>query len=177
MIDELETPSGTFIGDTRVYVTASGSQIDAILRCPDRATFDAVALLVGLTYEETQTVVIDEETGETEEQKTGNILVAKGLEIDHLGPVTITPGIYDDEGNPITAPVTDPRHHVNFRLTPPASEQLDENGNPRWHEWALAWSLNGTDDPTINAAEQAKVLHDIALIDPLSIKTPSRVFL
>jgi hypothetical protein len=173
----MEQPQGTFINDTRVFVTASGSQVDAILRCPDRATFDAVALMVGLTYEETETVVIDEETGETAEQPTGNILVAKGVEIDHIGPVTITPGTYDAEGNELTAPVMDTRHHVNFRLMPPASERLDENGNLRWHEWALAWTTQGTDDPAVNAAEQAKVLHDIALINPLSIKTPSRVFL
>ena len=37
--------------------------------------------------------------------------------------------------------------------------------------------MQGDNDTNPNAAEQAKILHDITLIDPDTISSPSRVFL
>jgi hypothetical protein len=89
----------------------------------------------------------------------------------------LTPAVLDGDGNETTPAVFDTRHHVNFRLAPPASERLDEHGDPRWWQWALAWTMQGDNDTNPNAAEQAKILHDITLIDPDTISSPSRVFL
>jgi hypothetical protein len=35
--------------------------------------------------------------------------------IDEIGPIITTPGVYDEEGNEITPPVWDNRHHVNIQ--------------------------------------------------------------
>lgn len=34
-----------------------------------------------------------------------------------IGPVTVTPGVYDDDGAEITPPVIDARFHANMRCT------------------------------------------------------------
>jgi hypothetical protein len=36
--------------------------------------------------------------------------------LDRIGPVTITPGVYDENLNEITAPVIDDAYHVNLRI-------------------------------------------------------------
>lgn len=163
------------INGQEAFVKVTGDMVDAIVRAPDRETFEQVARSVELYYEVMETVV-DEETGETSKVGTGEWRVGKGVNIDHLGPVVITPGTYDEDGNEITAPVLDDRHHVNIRLAPPATEKLDANGNPKWHDWAVAWTQNGQPDSDVNATEEAKVYAQVALIDPGSIKTPTRVW-
>lgn len=143
------------------FVAVSGGYVDAVVRATDLAAFEAAAKVAELLYQD----------------NSGEWVAARGLNIDHIGPVEITPGTYDADGNEITVPVMDTRHHVNIRLGPPATERVDEQGNLKWHKWALAWTQNGTDDTQVNAAEQAKVLMDVALIDPDTINTPSRVWL
>ena len=167
---------GTEENPVMVFVAVPGGFVDAIVRAADRATFDAAAKAAGLMYEITE-MITDPETGETTEQGTGEWAIARGVEISPLGPVTITPGTYDAEGNEITPPVVDARHHANIRLMPPASERLDEQGNLRWHAWARTWTENGAPDPQVNASETARVFMDVALIDPDTISTPSRVWL
>lgn len=158
------------------FVAVSGGYVDAVVRATDLAAFEAAAKVAELLYEITETVT-DPDTGETTQQGTGEWAVAKGVNIDHIGPVEITPGTYDADGNEITAPVMDTRHHVNVRLGPPATDRVDAQGNLKWHKWALAWTQTGTDDTQVNASEQAKVLMDVALIDPETINTPSRAWL
>lgn len=143
------------------FVAVSGGYVDAVVRATDLAAFEAAAKVAELLYQD----------------DSGEWVAAKGVNIDHIGPVEITPGTYDAEGNEITAPVMDNRHHVNVRLGPPATERVDAQGALKWHKWALAWTQTGADDTQVNASEQAKVLMDVALIDPDSITSPSRVFL
>lgn len=158
------------------YVAVSGGFVDAIVRAPTVAAFEAAAKAAEMLYEITETIT-DPDTGETTEQGTGEWAISPGVHFDHLGPVVITPGTYDADGNEVTAPVMDTRHHVNIRLGPPATERVDEQGNLKWHKWALAWTQNGLPDAQINANETAVVYLDVALIDPETISTPSRVWL
>ena len=167
---------GTEENPQEVWVTAGGGMVDAIVRATDYDTFIAAAKAVGLMYELTETVV-DEVTGESTEQGTGEWVNAAGVFFDHLGPVVITAGTYDEAGNELTPPVMDTRHHVNIRLASPATERTNPDGSIRWHGWALEWTQNGTDDPNVNAEEQAKVMMNVALINPDTIKTPARVWL
>jgi hypothetical protein len=167
---------GTEENPILVLVNFSGGMLDAVVRATDEATFEAAARWAELKYEVTETVT-DPETGETTTQGTGEWATAKGVHIDHLGPVVITPGTYDAEGNELTAPVVDTRHHVNIRLTEPALSRVDDYGVIKWEKWAMAWSLGGEDDTQINAQEVGKVMQGVSLIDPDTIATPSRVWL
>lgn len=167
---------GTEENPVEVFVAVSGTTVDASIRCPSREVFEQVAISVGMRYEVMQDVT-DEETGEVTKVGTGEYRYARGIDVDHVGPIVITPGTYAEDGTEITPPVIDTRHHVNFRMTEPASTNTDADGNILWHQWALAWSATGQDDTQINAEEQAKVLNGVALIDPSSIRSPSRVFL
>ena len=36
--------------------------------------------------------------------------------LDRIGPIVITPGVYDEEFNEITPPVIDDAYHVNLRI-------------------------------------------------------------
>lgn len=167
---------GTEDNPVPVFVRVSGGFVDAIVRAPDLATFEAAAKTAELMVEITETVT-DEETGETTIQGTGEWRLSKGVHFDHLGPVILTPGTYDEDGNEITAPTFDTRHHVNIRMASPSTEMRDSEGVLKWHKWAIQWTQNGTPDANTNASEQAKVLMNVALIDPDSISSPSRVWL
>ena len=167
---------GTEDSPVMVNVALSGGMVDAYIRCADLATFEAAALVAGLKYEVMETIT-DPDTGEETTQGTGEYKVAKGVHIDHLGPVVITRGTYDEDGTELTAPVMDNRHHVNIRLTDPALSRVDEYGVLKWEKWAMAWSLGGADDTQINAAEVGKVMQGVSLIDPDTIASPARVWL
>lgn len=159
-----------------VYVSFVGGIVDAIVRAKDEASFIKAAKAAELLYEVT-TVVTDESTGETVERGTGEWLWSKGVNIDMIGPVTIKEAVYDEKGDIITPPVLDTRYHANIRISSPSVDRVDADGNKKWHKWAYAWTKNGVDDATKNANENAKVFLDVALIDPDSIRSPSRVWL
>jgi len=167
---------GTKENPVPVLVSYSGGVLDAVVRATDEATFEAAARWAELKYEITETIT-DTETGETTIQGTDEWAIAKGVDLDHLGPMVITPGTYDADGNELTAPVMDTRHHVNIRLTDPALSRVDDYGVLKWEKWSMAWSLGGADDKQINAGEVGKVMQGVSLIDPDSISSPSRVFL
>lgn len=158
-----------------VFVNVSGGVVDATIRCASLEVFEQIALLVGLKYEVTEDV-IDPKTGEATKRGTGVYLNAKGVEIDHIGPVKLSDEVLDENGDVVTPAKWDTRHHVNFKLCPPASERLDAQGQPMWWQWALAWTINGQNENP-NAAETAKVLYGVTLIDPETIRSPSRVWL
>ena len=167
---------GTEEAPVLVNVALSGGMVDAYVRATDRATFDAAALVAGLTYEVMQTVV-DEETGEETQQPTGEIRTARGVEIHHIGPVVITPAVLDEEGNVTTPAVMDTRHHVNFRMGEPAVSRTDEEGTLLWQRWAAQWTAAGADDTNRNNAEEGKVLMGVSLIDPDTVSSKSLVVL
>jgi hypothetical protein len=158
-----------------VNLRVSDGIVGAIVRTPDLDTFYAAAKAAGLMVEITEPVT-DEETGDITQVGTGKWRNAEGVTFDHLGPVTITAAVLDDEGAEVTPAVMDHRHHVNIRLTPPAIRQRDPDGALRWHKWAAAWS-DGSPDLDNNAAESALILMGVSLIDPDTINSPSRVWL
>ena len=166
---------GTEEAPVLVNVALSGGMVDAYVRATDRATFDAAALVAGLTYEVMETVV-DEETGEETQQPTGEIRVARGVEIHHIGPVEITPAVLDEEGNVATPAVMDTRHHVNFRMGEPAISRTDADGL-LWQKWAAQWTAAGADDTQINNAEEGKVMLGVSLIDPDTISSKAQSIL
>jgi branched-chain amino acid aminotransferase len=69
------------------------------------------------------------------------------------------------------------RHHVNIRLSGTAATNVDGYGITKWHKWAMAWTLGGTDGAQVNASELAKTLYGVDLIDNETIKSPARVWL
>lgn len=88
-----------------------------------------------------------------------------GVNIEHIGPVVITPATYDEEGNETAPAVLDTRHHVNFRIS------ADLN----WQPIALAWMTYGEPDEP-NKSEEAKVLAGVSLINPDSVNSPGRTW-
>jgi len=73
--------------------------------------------------------------------------------------------------------VIDTRFHVNVRIGPRVLAIRDEGGILKWHKWSVEWTRDGTPDPNANAGEVAYRAMNVALIDPDSINSPSRVFL
>lgn len=148
--------------EVEVYVRIAGGFVDAIIRAPNRDTFDAAARARGLYYQD----------------DAGEWNLSSGVHLDHLGPVMLTPGTYDADGNELTAPVFDKRHHVNMRIAPPALYRLEDDGSglQRWEVTALLWTQNGTPVEQVNADEVALALYDVELIDPTTIRSPSRIW-
>lgn len=89
-----------------------------------------------------------------------------GASIDVIGHVVITPAIYDENGVELTPADVDNRYHVNLRLAPETN----------WLPIALAWMEHGNDDAEPNKDEETRTLARVSLIDPDSIKTPTRVW-
>ena len=164
---------GTEEAPVMVNVALSGGMVDAYIRCADLATFEAAALIAGLKYEVMETIT-DPETGEETQQPTGEIRVARGVEIYPIGPVVITPALLDEDGNVTTQAVMDTRHHVNFRMGEPAISRRDSYGVLEWEKWAMAWTIGGADDAQVNNAEQGKVMLGVSLIDPDTISSKAR---
>lgn len=162
---------GTEDTPVMVNVALSGGMVDAYVRCADEDTFLQAALVAGLMYEITETLV--DEEGNEFQHGTGEYKVAKGVEIYHIGPVVITPAVMDEAGNVVTPAVMDTRHHVNFRMGEPAISRTDADGL-LWHKWATYWTAQGTDDTQINSAEEGKVLLGVSLIDPGTISSKAR---
>lgn len=165
---------GTEENPVMVNVALSGGMVDAYVRATDRDTFDAAALVAGLMYEITETLV--DEEGNEFQHGTGEYAVAKGVEIYPIGPVVITPAVLDADGNVTTPAVMDTRHHVNFRMGEPAISRTDADGL-LWQKWAAQWTAAGVDDTQINNAEEGKVLMGVSLIDPDTISSKARVVL
>lgn len=149
--------------DVEIYARQSGGYIDTIVRADTQQAFEAAALARNI-------MVQDED---------GNISPSKGVNIDALGPVMLTAGTYDNEGNELTAPTFDTRYHVNMRIGEPAVSVMDADlpDLPAWIVTGITWTLQGQTDTNINAEESAKVLYSVALIDPDSISSPSRVWM
>ena len=148
--------------DVEIYARQSGGYIDTIVRADTREAFETAALARNILVQNDE----------------GNISPSKGVYIDHIGPVMLTAGTYDAEGNELTAPTFDTRHHVNMRIGEPSLSVMDADipELPSWVVTGITWTLNGTPDPEVNAEESANVLMSVALIDPDTIRSPSRVW-
>src|SRR6056297_961284 len=165
-----EEPLGTFIDDTRVYVTLEGGRLWAMVRATDKATFDQKALEVGLKVytNPAQPEVLDEEGNVLfpAVEASGPLIPAPGVTIAEMGPHVLVPGTYDEEGKELTAPVLDNRYHANFWLAP----SLVERG--LWKQWALGWSQHGH-AVAPNNKEDAIEFQGVELIDPLTVNNPA----
>jgi hypothetical protein len=159
-----------------VFVEFAGGMIDATIRCTDKATFLTAALHAELMYELTTTVV-DPDTLEETQVGTGEYAVSKGVDISHIGPMQLTAGVYDADGDVIASPIMDTRHHVNFRLSGDVITNVNEYGVIKWQRWAMEWTLGGTSDSVPNATEVSKTLYGVDLIDMATINSHSRVWL
>lgn len=147
-----------------VFVRETGGMIEAVVRAATREAWVAAALQAGLLIQD-------------DPDDPGTIRPGRGVNISEIGPMELEPAVLDSEGNVTTAAAMDERWHVNVRLSGYALEDVDEEtGRLRWHLMALAWTYDGVPDPVRNANEEARVLMDVALIDPDTIASPSRVF-
>lgn len=162
--------------EVTLLVANTDGMVDAICRAATKDVWDAAALTAGLTYAVTETVT-DPDTGAQTEVPTGEIKAARGVYIDHIGPVVIIPAVLDADGAEITPAVMDTRHHVNFRMAEPALSVAGQSGLPKWVETAIAWSMQGTLDTEVNKNEIGLTLQDVVLIDPATIATPKRIWL
>ncbi len=138
------------------FVTEADGFVDAVIRAGTEADWVQGAVFYGLLV-----------PGEA-----GDMLVSPGVHVDIIGPVVL------DAGDPETGEgaVIDPRHHINLRLTGPALASVDEAGALKWQAMVAAWTTFGDPDPAPNAKEEARVLHNVALIRSDSITSPLRVW-
>ncbi|MBE0454304.1 MAG: hypothetical protein IBX58_11545 [Roseovarius sp.] len=144
------------INGIETFLARTGPFVDTVVRAATKADWVRGAVFYGLMT-----------PGEE-----GDMARSPGVHVDVIGPVVIEEG--DDETG--RAPVLDPRYHVTLRLSGPALEAVDESGALKWQAMAVAWSALGDSAPVQNAAEEARVLHDVALINPDSLRTPLRVW-
>jgi hypothetical protein len=148
--------------DVEIYARQSGGYIDTIVRADSQQAFETAALARNILVQDAE----------------GNLAPSKGVSIDALGPVMLTAGTYDAEGNELTPPTFDNRYHVNMRIGEFALSVMDADfpDLPSWVVTGITWTLQGQPDSNVNASETAKVLYSVALIDPDSISSPSRVW-
>lgn len=157
----IETPQG----EVEVFAAWSGGMLDAIIRAETQQDWINAAVSRELLFQE--------------QQEDGSVTLrrGKGVDITEIGVHVLTPGTYDDQGNELTAPVVDPRYHVNIRLNGYALEKLNSDGTmPQWVETVVAWTTQGTPVAEKNAQEEARELYKVQLIDPATISSPSRIW-
>jgi hypothetical protein len=143
-----------------VPVQMRGGRVYMTTRADSRAAADEAAVGAGLMLQRTR--------------EDGSTYLVEPATVSRVpvGPVVITPGTYDEEGNDLTAPVIDSRHHDNWLLTP---TQMHASGRPLWEVTVLSWVANGSPLPQANAAEQGVRYGTVELIDPETISSPSVV--
>lgn len=155
-----------------VNVRVNGAQIDLICRATDEEAFISAAKLAGLMIQQSQTVV-DPETGESVVELLDEWRWAAGISVMPVGAIQTVAPVYDDAGDLVSAGEVAEGYHVNLRIRPPASLQVDDLGRIKWQRVALMWSRYGADDPVQNASETGRVLYGVSLIDPDTISSPS----
>lgn len=160
--------------EIEVFAVHHGSHVDFCLRAKDRATWDQVALKYGLLVSDEPEGVLDKVLPVRLKPVSGE--PAPGVHINHIGPVTLTPATYDENGEVVTAAKMDNRHHINLRLTKPILHRRNEAGNLAWEEILLDWMQNGKEAKP-NNEERSKTQHGVELLDATSISNPTRVWL
>jgi len=159
----------------RVYVAMDRGNLWCMVRTPNKATFDAQALAVGLKVHTNpaQPAVLDPETQEVitpAVEASGPLIPVQGVTITEIGDLVLVPAVLDAEGNVTTPAVTDGRFHANFWL----NSELVARG--LWKQWAVAWTLNGQPVDQ-NNQEQGMAFQGIELIDPTTVASPSNTLL
>ena len=105
----------------------------------------------------------------------GNLYPANHVRVDELGPVVVTPGVYDPETmEEVTPPVMDDWHHVNLRVV---EIQLDENGDvmtPFADVFADGRAVVTEQD--VRAIEAGEAGSTIQVLMPVDIETPIRIW-
>lgn len=158
-------PAGT-LSDLGTFSRAGlATMVDASVRAESEADWVQGAVFYGLLVEHSM--------------ETGVAMVpAPGVEVDVLGPVQTSPAIVDAQMNVLSPASFDLRYHLNLRIHGPALDKTVEGTDfPKWKQMVINWTKFGDDDIAPNVEEKAVVLHNVALIDPDSIKSPSRVWL
>lgn len=114
-------------------------------RFPDRATFLSAAETAGFT-------VINEEN------ETMLQAYSPSWAIDEIGPIVTTPGTYDEDGNELTPPIVDDRHHVNLLGQHPDSwnDHLVIVNSPS-RIWA-GHSTGPSDDPNAPTVDEGDIV-------------------
>ena len=159
------------VDGVRVYAAMDRGNLWCMVRTPDKATFDAQALAVGLKVymNPARPAVLDPETQEVitpAVEASGPLIPAHGVTITEIGDLVLVLAVLDADGNVTTPAVTDGRFHANFWL----NADLVKLGG--WKQWAVAWTLNGQ-PVNQNHKEQGMVFHGIELIDPTTVTSPS----
>jgi len=172
MLDEVEHLA---VDGVRVYAAIDRGNLWCMVRAPDKATFDAQALAVGLKVytNPAQPAVLDPETQDVithAVEASGPLIPAHGVTIAEIGDLVLTPAVLDAGGNVTTPAVTDGRFHINFWL----NSELVARG--LWKQWAVAWTLNGQ-PINQNHKEQGMAFQGIELIDPTTVTSPSNTLL
>lgn len=142
-----------------VYVSIRGGYLHAMVRATDKTTFEQQAVAVGLVVPDDNMSI---------RRPDGSLRTPVGIDVCEIGPLTLTPGTYDGEGNELTPPVVDQRYHANFVLS------AERTADGAWEQWAVAWSAYGQPG-TPNRAEESLVYSGIELIDPDTVASPSNV--
>ena len=109
------------VDGVRVYAAMDRGNLWCMVRTPDKATFDAQALAVGLKVymNPARPAVLDPETQEVitpAVEASGSLIPAHGVTITEIGDLVLVSAVIDDESNIITPAVTDERYHANFWL-------------------------------------------------------------
>lgn len=157
----IQLPSLT---DPEVLVDVPASNLGGryllMTRAQTKADADAAAVAAGLLVE-----VETDQGARLVSPRDGRQPTVSRVEV---GSVVITPGTYDEEGNELTAPVIDTRHHDNWIVD--ARQMSEEYGRPLVEVQLLAWVAAG-EEGAANNTETAIALGNVELIDPDSISS------
>lgn len=112
----------------------------------------------------------------------GNLVPIPNVAIDEIGPITKTPGVYDEKGQEIEPPVVIEGHHVNIRVWGdfakmvtagrPAEGTIFERTNVLGMIPGLKWEP--LKDDGVPAGYMGPM--GVKLFDPASVNSPSRVW-
>ena len=161
--------------NVRIYGVLDRGNLWCMIRATDKATFDALALEVGLKVHMNPAVpaVTDPDTGEIVTpavEASGSVVPARGVTITELGPHVLTPVAYDADGAVVTPAIIDTRHHVNFWL------DAETVARGEWMRWATLWTYYGM-MVIPNNKEDGTAMQGIELIDPATVDNPRNVLL
>lgn len=110
------------------------------------------------------------------------LLPTEGVMIDELGPITKTPGVYDEEGKEITPPVIVDGHHVNLRAYGQFAEQvtygLEQEGDvfQRTHLLQIIRDLDFKPITEEGVPAGYEGPNGVRLFDPGAVNIPRRVW-
>lgn len=114
--------------------------------------------------------------------KDGNLVPIADVLIDEIGPVTKTPGVYDEDGKEITPPVIVDGHHVNIRVTGKFAEQVTAGRPQEGTVFERTAVLSMIPELKWEPINEKGVpggyvgVHGVRLYDPAAVNLPIRVW-